>query len=39
MRMEYIRVNIAVVSGYLCECFVEFCRAEDGINVYGLFTA
>jgi len=38
MCMEYVQVNVAVVCGYLGECFGEFGRGEEGINVYGICT-
>ena len=38
MCMEYVQVTVAVVCGYLGECFGDGGRREEGINVYGLFT-
>jgi len=38
MFMEYVQVNVAVVCGYLSECFDEVGRGEEGINVYGICT-
>jgi len=36
--MGYVQVNVAVVYGYLVECFGEVGRGEEGINVYGICT-
>ena len=38
MCMEFLQFNVAVVCGYLCECFCVFCRREQGINIYGTCT-
>jgi len=38
MCMEYVQVNVAVVCGYLGECFGDGDRGEERINVYGICT-
>jgi len=38
MCVEYVQVNVAVVCGYLGECFGDGGRGKEGINVYGICT-
>jgi len=36
--MDCVQVNVAVVCGYLCECFRVVYRGEEEMNAYGIYT-